>query len=68
MHYVIGIDVDVFKMYVITLLEGKPPSLLPEALRNSTVGAVCLIKIAAELNGTFMLLKRTNQLLKILRS
>lgn len=47
MHYVIGMDVDVFKMYVITLLEGKPPSLLPEALRNGTVGAVCVIKIAA---------------------
>lgn len=47
MHYVIGMDVDVFKMYVITFLEGKPPSLLPEALRNVTVGAVCVIKIAA---------------------
>lgn len=35
------------KMYVIILPEGKPPCLLPEALRNSTVGAVCVTKIAA---------------------
>lgn len=42
---------------VVTLLEGKPPSLLPEALKSSAVGAVCVID-SRQLDGTFLLLKK----------
>lgn len=49
------------------LTGGEASSSFPEAPESSAVGAVC-DKDSCQLDGTFLLLKGTNQLLKILRS
>jgi len=50
----------------VTLLQGKPPSLLPAALKSSAVGAVCVIKIAVSWMEHFYFLKKKKKNQKLI--